>query len=57
MSEYSKEIVQKSLNYKFIKKLLNAEDDEEVEEIGIFYNLEDSADELEMAKKSILLTS
>lgn len=57
MSEYSKEIVQKSLNYKFMKKLLNAEDDEEVEEIGIFYNLEDSADELEMAKKSILLTS
>lgn len=57
MSEYNKEIVDKSLNYKFMKKLLNAEDDDEVEEIGIFYNLEDQADELEMAKKSILLTS
>lgn len=41
MREYNKEIVNKSLNYKFMKKLLNAEDDEEVEEIGIFYNLED----------------
>ncbi len=57
MKCYRKEIEENSQNYKLLKKLISAEDEEEVEEIGIDFCLEDNADELELAKESILFYS
>lgn len=57
MRNYQKEIFEKTENYKLMKKLLLAETEEEVSEIGIFYNLDIKDEEMQLAKQSILMAS
>ena len=54
---YHKEIINKSQNYKLMKKLLSVEQIDNLQEIGITFGLEEDAEELEFAKQSILLYS
>ena len=54
---YHQEIINKSQNYKLMKKLLSVEKIDNIQEIGITFGLEENAEELEFAKQSMLLYS
>lgn len=53
MDFYKEEINENSQNYKLMKKLLFAQDIDEIDEIGITFGLDENSDELSMAKDSI----
>ena len=57
MKYYQQEIFEHSENYRLMKKLIFAENEEEIADIGMFYNLEDKAFEIELAKESIIMES
>ena len=46
MEKYQEEIFEKSENYKLMKKLIMATNEEEIAEIGIFFNMTEENPEI-----------
>ena len=54
---FREELFERAENYKLMKKLVMAETEEELTEIGICFNLDQDAEEMKMAKESVLMMS